>query len=171
MVLEITNNGELILKDDSKVYKTWAHSDFEEHITPSMFEYMKNYVYDHATDESIQNNCGWRDLEEEAVMMYHNLPHQKKTLMHKQMEKNLKKQLKEVRRKLESLKSFDVPPFDPSSSIYQEVYDFWNKLEEDLTEQEQVIDQQLHEEELWCGGWEEGASDTEGPRYDHFDEV
>jgi hypothetical protein len=175
MEVEFTQNGELIAMKDGRVYKTWTSSDFEGQITPSMLEFMKGYIIDNITDEhirDIQNDCYRQDLEEDAVISYHNLPHQERTLMHMQMMKNLKKQLKEVCRKLESLQTSDIPPpFDPSSPIYQEVCDFWKELEEDLTDQKRDLEQQLQEEELWRGGWEDGESDTEGPRYDHFDEV
>lgn len=44
-------------------------------------------------------------------------------------------------------------PFDLTNPVYQE------------------CERMLHEEECWRGGWELGESDTEGPRYDHMDEI
>jgi hypothetical protein len=61
-------------------------------------------------------------------------------------------------------------PFDPSSSVYS-AYNAWanTKIAEYSRVAMQISDE-LDEEELWEFGGEDGASQTDGPRYDEMEE-
>jgi hypothetical protein len=61
-------------------------------------------------------------------------------------------------------------PFNITSSIHTE-YDEWAKVQfQTLSTRAMQISDELDEEALWEQGGEEGASQTDGPRYDEMEE-
>ena len=168
----------LIATDGERQYKKWTYSDFEEHvgesISPSMYEYMLDYVYENM-DKSrlydLEGDCYDGDLEEEAVNAYYEEPCQERQKMHDQMMANLEKKVAETRAKLTAANALPELPFDPTSPLYAEVQEFWTKLGTNLAHDLDELEAQLLEEENWRGGWEDGESQTDGPRYDEMDET
>ena len=176
--LNFDDEQHLIATDGERIYKKWNYSDFEDHhtesITPAMYEFMIDYVYRHMDKThlyEIEGDCYRYDVETDAVNAYYELPCRERQEMHDQMVANLEAKIKEIRPKLEAANSMPMLPFDPSSPIYTEVQEFWTKLGSDLAGKLYKLEAELHEEECWRGGWEDGESQTDGPRYDGLDEI
>lgn len=176
--LEITDDGDLIATDgnrDDPTY-TWSYSDFEEFtreaITPSMYQFMVNYVYDNLDKEALYDiesdsyDCRY---EEDAAEAYFDLPWQERLAMHRQTVNNIEAEIRRWRAKAAECDA--VPPFDPNSTIYVECYDFLRGLKDKCNAKLERLERELHEEENWRGGWEEGQSETgDQPRYDPMEE-
>jgi hypothetical protein len=173
--LEFNDDGLLIATDGERTVKTWTYSDFEayfgEAITPAMYDFMSEYVYDHL-DKSARWALEAEEydglFDEDAVNSYIELPWKERLTMHEQMQANLESELKRHRAKLEACDT--MPPFDPSSLIFEEYTEFQTELKSKLTAKIERLERELHEEEQWRGGWEDGESQTDGPRYDESDE-
>jgi hypothetical protein len=179
--LEMTDDGMLIATDGDRVnpVKTWTYSDFErfldESITPSMYEFMANYVYNNLNKRAlweVEGDCYDGDYDEDAVNAYFELPWQERQKLHEQTLTNLEAEFERAREKTEAAKTFlaEGLPFDPTSPIYTEVRTYINELRHKNEEKMNDLERQIHEEECWRGGWEKGESDTEGPTYDGADE-
>jgi hypothetical protein len=129
-------------KDDVPIF-TWTYSVFEkflnESLTPSMYEWMANYVNDNITRgevSSIHNNTYKPGvIEEEAVDAYFEVPITDRIAFHEKTLRYLKSELSMARAMMnESL------PDDPR----------W--------EQFKRREMELHEEEQWFGGHESSSS-------------
>ena len=174
--LEFNDDDMLIATDGERTYKTWTYSDFEDYygsaITPAMFEFMTQYVYDNLDKEArweIEAEDYNGRYEEAAVEDYIELPAQEKQEMHDQMVINLEAELERFREKLAACE--DMPPFDPTSPIYVECCDFMRDLKDKTAAKVERLERELHEEECWRGGWEKGESDCgDQPRYDPMEE-
>lgn len=160
----------------------WTYSEFEnyinESITPSMYHFMANYVDDNMTKEELYEIQGGDyctgDLESDAVDAYFDLPINTRITMHEQELVNLRG----AKRGAEAKESAAIDamltenkPFDDTSPIATEYADFMRGI---IAKNRAAIDRlenEIHEEEQWRGGHEEGASDLEtDERYDHMDE-
>lgn len=160
---------------------TWTYSEFEEYlresITPSMYHFMANYVCAEFTKEMLYEIQGGDyssgQLEEEAVEAYFALPWQERQKMHEQELVNLH----EAKRIAEANEAAamdamleDSKPFDHTSPIAEEYAEFMRGI---IRRECATIDRlknEIHEEEQWRGGWEDGESQTDGPRYDEMGE-
>jgi hypothetical protein len=161
---------------------TWTYAEFEEYlnecITPSMYNFMAGYVRNEITKDElyeIQGGdycCG--DLEANAVDAYYELPINDRIEMHEQTLVNLRA----AKRRAEAKESAAIDamleenkPFDNSSPIATEYCDFMRSIIEKNRQAIDRLEREIHEEEHWRGGHEEGESDLENDEnYDHMDE-
>jgi hypothetical protein len=174
--LEFNDDDMLIATDGERTYKTWTYSDFEEYfgeaITPSMYDFMSEHVYD-----ELDKSARWAleaeeydgSFDEDAVNAYIELPWQKRLAMHERKRANHEAELEWCRKKVKACD--EMPPFDPISPIYHEYTDFQTELKRKLELKIERLEREIHEEEQWRGGWEDGESQTDGPRYDESDEL
>ena len=150
----------------------WTYSEFEEYlteaITPSMYNYMSSYVDQHMTKEELYEIQGGDyctgDLEAAAVDAYFDVPLIERMRMHEQELVNLRA----AKRTAEAKESAAIDamleenkPFDDNSPIALEYAEFMRSL---IAKNRAAIDRlenEIHEEEQWSGGHEEGASDME----------
>jgi hypothetical protein len=149
---------------------TWTYSEFEEYlnesVTPSMYHFMANYVDHEFTKEELYEIQGGDyctgDLEAEAVDAYFALPINERIRMHEQELVNLNA----AKRRAESRESAAIDamleehrPFDDTSPI---ALDYAECMRAIITKERKNIDRltdEIHEEEQWRGGHEEGAED------------
>jgi hypothetical protein len=170
-------NGVLTATDGMRVSKVWTYGDFEYHtqeaITPSMYDYMINYVYENITKESLYDLEGDSydgDIDGDAVDAYFSEPCLERQKMHTQMVTHLEKKITETRAKIAAAAPLPEIPFDPTSPLYAEVQTFWTNLRSSLDRNLETLMRELYEEEQWRGGWEEGEERTGRLMYDHMDE-
>ena len=149
---------------------TWTYAEFEEYlnesITPSMYNFMANYVRNEISKEELYeiqggDYCTGR-LEEEAVDAYFDLPINDRITMHEQELVNLRA----AKRSAEAKESAAIDamltenkPFDDSSPIAQEYNDFMRSIIDKNRAKADRLEREIHEEEQWRGGHEEGAED------------
>ena len=160
---------------------TWTYAEFEEYlnecITPSMYHFMAGYVRNEITKDElyeIQGGdycCG--DLEGNAVDAYFDLPINDRIEMHEQTLVNLRA----AKRRAEAKESAAIDamleenkPFDNTSPINQEYSDFMRSIIEKSRKAIDRLENEIHEEEQWRGGHEEGAEDETKENYDPMDE-
>ena len=162
---------------------TWTYAEFEEYlnesITPSMYHFMANYVRGEICKEELYeiqggDYCTGR-LEEEAIDAYFDLPINDRITMHEQTLVNLRA----AKRRAEAKESAAIDamltenkPFDDSSPIDQEYNDFMRSIIEKNRAKADRLEREIHEEEQWRAGHEEGAEDDRGATsgYDPMDE-
>lgn len=160
----------------------WTYSVFEdlvhESITPSMYNCMADYVANELTKEELYEIQGGDycpgGVEEAAIDAYFDMPLNDRIEMHEQTLVNLRA----AKRRAEAKESAAIDamleenrPFDNSSPINQEYCDFMRGLIERERANADRLDNEIHEEEQWRGGHEEGASDLEtDERFDSMDE-
>jgi hypothetical protein len=151
---------------------TWTYAEFEEYlnesITPSMYHYMASYVRGEICKEELYeiqggDYCTGR-LEEEAVDAYFDLPINDRITMHEQELVNLRA----AKRSAEAKESAAIDamltenkPFDDSSPIDQEYSDFMRSIIDKNRAKADRLEREIHEEEQWRGGHEEGAEDMD----------
>jgi hypothetical protein len=156
---------------------TWTYSEFEEYInesiTPSMYHFMANYVRDEISKEELYeiqggDYCTGR-LEEEAIDAYFDLPINERITMHEQQLVNLRAAL----RRAEAKESAAIDamleenrPFDETSPISREYAEFMRGLIATNRATADRLENEIHEEEQWRGGHEEGAEDETKENYD-----
>ena len=149
---------------------TWTYAEFEEYlnesITPSMYHSMASYVRGEICKEELYeiqggDYCTGR-LEEEAVDAYFDLPINDRITMHEQELVNLRA----AKRSAEAKESAAIDamltenkPFDDSSPIDQEYSDFMRSIIDKNRAKADRLEREIHEEEQWRGGHEEGAED------------
>ena len=146
---------------------TWTYGDFEQHtgesITPSMYRFMTEYVHDNLTKEDLyamgDDYCP-DDLNEEAVNAYFDLPTNQKIALHEQMLTELRneKAIAEAKEAaaIDALLD-DTTPFGNDSPINHEYVEFINGLVIENRTKAERLENEIHEEEQWRGGHEEGA--------------
>lgn len=160
----------------------WTYSTFEEYlnecITPSMYHFMASYVRNEITKDELYEIQGGDycsgDLEAAAVDAYFDLPINERITMHEQELVNLRADLRRAEAKesaaIDAMLTENMP-FDDSSPIAHEYADFMRGLIATNRAKADRLQNDIHEEEQWCGGHEEGASDMEtNENYDPMDE-
>ena len=174
----------LIATDGESEYYKWTYSEFEEYlnesITPSMYQFMAGHVYENIDKDSLwmietEDYGGHHDCEM-AVNAYFDLPALERQEMHVQMLENLNAELKVTEEKeaasMNWLIDDEKHPFDITSPIYVEVCQYVRGLVEKFKARRERLEREIHEEEQWRGGWEEGASQCgDGPMYDPDGEI
>jgi len=156
----------------------WTYSAFEEYldeaITPSMYHFMASYVHTNISKEELYEIQGGDyctgDLEAAAVDAYFDVAIIDRIEMHEQELVNLRADL----RRAEAKESAAIDamleenkPFDDSSPIAHEYAEFMRGIIAKNRANIDRIEREIHEEENWRGGHEEGASDMEtDERYD-----
>lgn len=146
---------------------TWTYAEFEKHtgesITPSMYRFMAEYVCGNLTKEDLyafgDDYCP-DDLNEEAVNAYFDMPINRKIALHEQMLDDLQYERDEALAK--EVAAIDAlldenNPFGEDSPISHEYADFLRQLIIENRKKADRLECQIHEEEQWRGGHEEGA--------------
>ena len=155
----------------------WTYDEFEaylnESITPSMYHFMASYVLEKFTKDDLWEIAGGDyctgDLEAAAVDAYFDLPISERIRMHEQELVNLRA----AKRTAEDKESAAIDamltenmPFDGTSPIAQEYCDFMRGLIATNRAKADRLTDEIHEEEQWVGGHEEGAEDETKENYD-----
>jgi hypothetical protein len=158
-------------KDEEPIF-VWTYSSFERYlnecITPSMYNFMAGHVHVSFTKDDLWEMAGLDytegDLEAAAVDAYYDQPINDRIAMHEQELVNLRA----AKRNAEARQSAAIDamleenkPFDYKSPIAHEYANFMRAI---INESRVMIDRlecEIHEEEQWVGGHEEGASDME----------
>jgi len=148
----------------------WTYSAFEEFldesITPSMYHSMAGYVAEYITKEELYEIQGGDyctgDLEAAAVDAYFALHINERITMHEQQLVNMRAEL----RRAEARESAAIDamleenkPFDHTSPISAEYGEFMRGIIEKSRAAIDRLQNEIHEEEQWRGGHEEGAED------------
>jgi len=147
---------------------TWTYADFEQHtgesITPSMYSFMTEYVSENISKDDLYEIQGGEyypgDLEEGAVDAYFDMPINRRIALHEQMLTELRNEkaiaeAKEVAA-IDALLD-DKTPFGTDSPINYEYIVFINGLVIENRKKTDRLENEIHEEEQWRGGHEEGA--------------
>jgi hypothetical protein len=148
----------------------WTYSEFEDYlnesITPSMYHFMATYVLEKFTKDDLWEIQGGDyctgDLESFAIDAYFDLPISERITMHEQELVNLRA----AKRTAEDKESAAIEamlqenkPFDHTSPIDKEYCDFMRGIIDKNRSTIVRLENEIHEEEQWTGGHEEGASD------------
>lgn len=167
--------------EDEEVVFVWTYAVFErylnEAITPSMYNYMAGWVSGNFTKDDLWSlataDYTPGELEADAVDAYFDLPIRDRIRMHEQTLVNLRA----AKRLAEDKESAAIDamleenkPFDHTSPIDAEYCDFMRGIIAKARKDIDRLEIEIHEEEQWRGGHEEGESDTEQQRYDPMDE-
>jgi hypothetical protein len=161
----------------------WTYSLFERHldecVTPSMYHFMSGYIQSNITKTDLwEIQCdGYCDghLEAQAVDAYFALPIHIRISMHEQELVNLRA----AKREAEAKESAAIDamleenkPFDDTSPIAREYAGFMRGLIAKARKEAEKLEVEIHEEEQWRGGYEQGSEDDLGTRsgYDPMDE-
>jgi hypothetical protein len=148
----------------------WTYAEFEEYlnesITPSMYNYMASYVRNEISKEELYEIQGGDyctgDLEAAAVDDYFDLPINDRIEMHEQELVNLRADLRRAEAKesaaIDAMLTENIP-FDSTSPIHLEYCDFMRGLIATNRAKADRFQNEIHEEEQWRGGHEEGAED------------
>ena len=162
---------------------TWTYSVFEniinETITPSMYNYMASHVAENFTKDNLWEIAGgdyWTgSLEEEAIDAYFAEPLCERIIMHDQTLTNLR--AAKLRAEDKESAAIDAmleenKPFDHTSPIDKEYCDFMRNIIERERKKIDDLERQIHEEEQWRGGHEEGMEVdlATQPQYDPMEE-
>ena len=147
---------------------TWTYEEFEEHtgesITPSMYRFMTEYVNENISKEELYEIQGGSycpgDIEENAVNAYFDMPINQRIALHEQVLTELRneKAIAEAKEAaaIDALLD-DTTPFGTDSPINHEYIVFINGLVIENRKKADLFETQIHEEEQWRGGHEEGA--------------
>lgn len=159
---------------------TWTYTTFERHlgeaVTPSMYHYMASYVFQHISKQDLRDiqgddYCDGR-LEADAIDAYFDEPLNTRISMHEQELVNLRAD----KRRSEARESAAIDamleenlPFGDQSPIGQDYAEFMRGIIATSRKNIDTLEVEIHEEEQWSGGHEEGAEDFD-ERYDPMDE-
>jgi len=168
-------------EDEEPVF-TWTYAEFEEYlnesITPSMYNFIACYVRSEISKEELYDIQGGDyctgDLEAAAVDAYFDLPINERIEMHEQTLVNLRaaKRLAEAKESaaIDAMLTENMP-FDGTSPIALEYTIFMRGLIIKNRAKADRLEREIHEEEQWHGGHEEGAeNDAHLNPYDHMEE-
>jgi hypothetical protein len=161
---------------------TWTYTEFEafldEAVTPSMYNYMACYVEENFTKEELYEIQGGDyatgPLEAEAVDAYFALPIRERIRLHEQELVNLRAN----KRDAEARESAAIDamleenrPFDESSPIARDYVECMRGIIDRERDAVDRLEREIHEEEQWRAGHEEGAeNDDHLAAYDHMEE-
>lgn len=151
VMYDFNQDGLLTEWQDNKMVFVWTYSMFEEYageaISPSMYEYMANYVLN-----SLESDRYALDLESNAVDSYYSLSDTEKEKLSEQMLANLMTQKyiadSKASAAINTLLDEDTWPFDDSSPISHECVVFLRGLVQKYTIEAQKLTDKIHEEEL-----------------------
>jgi len=144
-------------------------------VTPSMYNWMTSWIQGTMSVEQLDalvqgDQFLFQTYTEDAHREYHNLSWQERLELHRQEVENLESELKRVEANERELRETENP-FDPTSPMYTEYNTWANDKVAEYSKLAMQIADELDEEALWEQGGEDGASQTDGPTYDHMDEV
>jgi len=147
---------------------TWTYDDFEQHlgesITPSMYRFMAQYVKENITKEELYEiqaeDYYPGDIEEDAVNAYFEMPILRRIALHNHMLDELQYDRDEaVAKEVAAINALldENNPFGEDSPISHEYADFLRQLIIENRKKADRLEGEIHEEEQWRGGHEEGA--------------
>ena len=146
-------------------------------VTPSMYLWMTAWLQKTRSPACVQDvmtdplarRIQMEAWAEDAHRAYHDLPWQERLANHKNTMDDLVEERDNFEKAEREIRRTDTP-FDPSSPR-SAAYNAWanTKIAEYSREAMRISDE-LDEEDLWEFGAEDGASQTDGPRYDEMDE-
>ena len=156
-------------EDEEPVF-VWTYAEFEEYlnesITPSMYDFMAGYVRSEISKSELYEIQGGDyctgDLEAAAVDAYFDLPINDRIRMHEQTLVNLRaaKRLAEAKESaaIDAMLT-ENRPFAEESPIALEYTIFMRGLIIKNRAKVDRLENEIHEEDQWRGGHEEGAED------------
>ena len=156
---------------EGPVFK-WTYSTFEhflnEPVTPSMYNYMAGWVYENFTASDrvklAELDYASGELEADAVDAYFGERINERITMHEQELVNLRaaKRLAEARESaaIDAMLE-ENKPFDHTSPIDHEYSDFMRGIIAKARKDIDRLECEIHEEEQWRGGHEEGAENDD----------
>ena len=147
-------------------------------VTPSMYLWMTAWlqktlspacVQDVMTDPLTRRNQmeAWA---EDAHRAYHDLPWQERLDLHNQMVNQLEEEKCDAEKKENAAIDWMLEEDREPSVILNEVCGFVRGLVFKYRCLCERLENEIHEEAQWEQGGEDGASQTDGPRYDEMDE-
>ena len=146
-------------------------------VTPSMYLWMtawlqktlsSRHIQDVMTD-SLTRRIQIDAWAEDAHRAYHDLPWQTRLDLHNQMVNQLEEEKDDAEKKEKAAIDWMLEE-DTPSAIQAEVCDFVRELVVKYRCLGERLENEIHEEAQWEQGGEDGASQTDGPRYDEMDE-
>ena len=146
-------------------------------VTPSMYSWMTEWlqktlssrrIRDVMTDP-ISRRIQMESWAEDAHRAYHDLPWQTRLDLHNQMVNQLEEEKDDAEKKEKAAIDWMLEE-DTPSAIQAEVCDFVRELVVKYRCLGERLENEIHEEAQWEQGGEDGASQTDGPRYDEMDE-
>jgi len=144
-------------------------------VTPSMYNWMTSWIQGSISREHLDalvqgDEFLFQTYAEDAHRAYHDLPWRERLDNHKNTMADLAEERANFEKAEREIRHTENP-FDPTSSVCSE-YNAWanTKIAEYSRVAMQISDE-LDEEELWEFGGEDGASQTDGPRYAESDEI
>ena len=154
--------------DENPTY-TWNYSDFDEYhdiVTPSMYHFMAAYVQNNMTKDLLYELQGGDycsgGLEEDAVYAYVDLPINERIELHEQELVNLNAEKIRADEKHAAFSdAIDRSPFDATNPIYVEYTEWVREGIDKWTHIREQVANEIHRENEWRGGHEEGESDME----------
>ena len=144
-------------------------------VTPSMYNWMTSWIQGTISVEQLDalvqgDQFLFQTYAEDAHRAYHDLPWQERLELHNQTVANLHAELELAEKKEKAAIDWMLED-DNLGPIRAEVCDFVRGLVTKYSELAMQIADELDEESLWEQGGEDGASQTDGPRYDGLDEI
>ena len=146
-------------------------------VTPSMYSWMTEWlqktlssrrIQDVMTD-SLTRRIQMESWAEDAHRAYHDLPWQTRLDLHNQMVNQLEEEKDDAEKKEKAAIDWMLEE-DTPSAIRAEVCDFVRELVVKYRCLGERLENEIHEEAQWERGGEDGASQTDGPRYDEMEE-
>jgi hypothetical protein len=141
-------------------------------VTPSMYNWMVSWIQGVISAEHLDAMVqGDYDLilkyAEDAHRAYHDLPWQERLNNHKDTMDDLVEERDSFEKAEREIRDTENP-FDPTSLMYTEYNTWANDKVAEYSRVAMQISDELDEKELWEQG---GDEETDGPKYDHMDEV
>ena len=147
-------------------------------VTPSMYSWMTEWlqktlssrrIRDVMTD-SLTRRIQIDAWAEDAHRAYHDLRWQERLDLHNQMVNQLEEEKYDAEKKEKAAIDWMLEEDREPSVILNEVCDFVRELVVKYRCLGERLENEIHEEAQWEQGGEDGASQTDGPRYDEMDE-
>ena len=144
-------------------------------VTPSMYNWMTSWIQGTISVEQLDalvqgDQFLFQTYAEDAHRAYHDLPWQERLDLHNQMVNQLEEEKYDAEKKEKAAIDWMLEE-DTPSAIQAEVCDFVRELVVKYRCLGERLENEIHEEAQWEQGGEDGASQTDGPRYDESDEI
>jgi hypothetical protein len=145
-------------------------------VTPSMYSWTCHWLQENVSPSLIRDAMCSKTARiqmdiwaEDALHAYHDLPWQTRLDNHKAIMETLEEELSQMVKAERDILGMENP-FDPTSHVYSAYNEWVNSKAAEYFNAIERISAELKEEEQWEQGGEDGASQTDGPRYDEMDE-
>jgi len=144
-------------------------------VTPSMYNWMSSWIQGTISVEQLDalvqgDQFLFHTYAEDAHRAYHDLSWRERLELHNQTVANLHAELELAEKKERAAIDWMLEDGDNLGPIRAEVCDFVRGLVTKYSHVAMQISDELDEEALWEQGGEDGASQTDGPRYDEMEE-